>query len=385
MLQHLLWTAWVIASCAAEKAVLTNSELPVAVAVTVTAGILNTGWHDGLDVFVHAAKRAFRKSRWKIDLLALVPENLAKDELSALAEIGFTTRPVPVPVLLKDVQSKYARWQMEKFGCCGDLEGLKYYGAALTEYARVLVLDADVLILEPLDEIFDLPRRHALVGTYNHNLDISASVFPPMQGGFLLFVPNMDDFHALVNLTREGDFRSKTAWKGSNTGWCYGGVGPQGLLSFYYNQVRPGQQGFDRTGPMKGYDVPGNETRQPPASRFLPLDHSVYNVLVPHMKRLEMWAPWRAVLAKTAFSAERIKAFHFSGMCQKPWKCSPTGARMCESMTSRWWALRAELATDSDEGRCAAGGVYQPLKRLRGSSRAAAVASGRDSAASREL
>mmetsp|Transcript_11667 Transcript_11667/g.36386 ORF Transcript_11667/g.36386 Transcript_11667/m.36386 type:complete len:379 (-) Transcript_11667:36-1172(-) len=339
-----------------------GSRLPVAVAVTVTGGITQSpGWRDGLAVFAHAARRALANSSRRVDLLALVPDSLPELEVAAVAELGLTPRPLPVPVLRDDVQSRFARWSMAKFGCCGDLEGLKYYGAALLEYERVLVLDADVLLLEPIDEIFDIPSSHALVGTYNHNLDISSSVFPAVQGGFLLFSPSLSDFQALVNLTREGDYRAETGWKGSNTGWVYGGVGPQGLLSFYYNQVRPGQPGFDPTAPQKGYDVPGNATVQPPGSRFLPLDHSVYNVLVPDLRRMRMWAPWKAELALAAFDASRVKAFHFSGLCQKPWQCVPTGSLLCEAMTSRWWELRAELAGGAHTGRCRVGAMYEPL------------------------
>ena len=41
-----------------------------------------------------------------------------------------------------------------------------------------------------------------------------------VQGGFLLFRPSKTDFEHLKALTREGDFRDSTGWKGSGVGWC---------------------------------------------------------------------------------------------------------------------------------------------------------------------
>merc|ERR1719401_1299246 len=112
-------------------------------------------------------------------------------------------------------------------------ETLKYWGLAMTEYDRVLVIDADVLILSPMDELME--RKEDIIGVYDHGLDIDTSTVPPIQGGFLLFRPNATDFEEVKRLTREGDWGG-SGWKQSGIGWCYGGVGPDGLLSYYFNK-----------------------------------------------------------------------------------------------------------------------------------------------------
>merc|ERR1719401_760400 len=112
-------------------------------------------------------------------------------------------------------------------------ETLKYWGLAMTEYDRVLVIDADVLILSPMDELME--REEDIIGVYDHGLDVDVSTVPPIQGGFLLLRPNMTDFEEIKRLTREGDWAGD-GWKHSGIGWCYGGVGPDGLLSYYFNR-----------------------------------------------------------------------------------------------------------------------------------------------------
>merc|ERR1719230_1557909 len=89
------------------------------------------------------------------------------------------------------------------------------------------------MILDPMDELMD--RKEDFLGTFDHGLDSPGSTVPPVQGGFLLFKPNMTDFEAIKELTREGDFTGR-GWKGSNIGWAYGGTGPDGLLAYYYHK-----------------------------------------------------------------------------------------------------------------------------------------------------
>ena len=47
----------------------------------------------------------------------------------------------------------------------------------------------------------------------------------------------MDDFHRLIDVVMEGDFRSGSAWGGSHIGWCYGGKTIQGVLPYYYSHI----------------------------------------------------------------------------------------------------------------------------------------------------
>jgi len=260
---------------------------------------------------------------------------------------------VPVPVPLEQVADLWVREELSKV--LGELEQLKYYGANFTEYDRVVVLDGDTIFLGPIDELLEDTSGAQLQGIYDHELDIEGSAFPPLNSGFLVYTPDGADFDGLAALVRRGDFRPGTGWEGSGTGWTYG-TGSQGVLSFWYNQVHPGVKGYDATPPVKGKDLPGaNWTVQPAGSRFRPLDRSVYNVIETDLLQ--------EALAANLTDASRVRHFHFTGKCSKPWQCSAYRSDFCEEMLQRWSALRAELARErgGQQGRCSAGGKYQRL------------------------
>jgi len=290
-----------------------------------------------------------------------MPESLSNEDRRTFAEMGFAVVAKPPFVPLDEVQNAFGRSEMQK-GCCGDAENLKFYAAELVQYDFVLVVDGDIMMLRSFDELLDVDTKIRLLGTYDYELDTPGSAFPPINGGWLLFRPNLTDFHALRALIREGDFRPSSGWKGSGTGWAYGGAGPQGLLSFYFNQVVPGKPEFNTTTPQRGDgDVTGRKfTRQPESSRFLNLDRAVYDVMA--MPTLV------ASLKSPDESFERVQSFHFAGNCLKPWACQETKSAICERATAQWFVLRKEVATmlgvEAPE-RCRPGGGYKSLPQVR--------------------
>eukprot|EP00927_Polykrikos_kofoidii_P027108 TRINITY_DN23975_c0_g3_i1.p1 TRINITY_DN23975_c0_g3~~TRINITY_DN23975_c0_g3_i1.p1 ORF type:complete len:435 (-),score=56.38 TRINITY_DN23975_c0_g3_i1:125-1429(-) len=344
-----------------------EGDLSVAIAVIVPYGVVNHDpqWQDGFAVFAQSARTAMARSKRcrKVDYLAFVPEDVAVDdagrmqERDALARLGLTAIFVPIPVRLEEVGTAEGREILSKV--LGEKEQLKYYGAAMTEYDRVLVADADVILLHPFDELFDLSPKAGMVGTYDHEMDIRDSVFPPVNSGFLLFTPDKADFDGLVEVYREGNLTGR-GFRYSGTGYTYG-AGSQGMLSFFYNQWIPGYPGVNFTvRPVKGQDLPGMPaTVQPPGSRFYPVDRSIYGVILTDSLK---WA-----LSAGHASVDKVKAFHFAGGCLKPWTCSPTNTDLCNAMTDRWWDMRHEV--ESAHGlprteRCQEWHAYQPMFML---------------------
>lgn len=321
--------------------------LSVAYAAILPYGAMNkSSWRDGLAVLALSLRRAANRSAHRAAFLAILPDSLPRqeEERRVLALLGLEARFVPVPVPLDQVRTAFARRALSKV--LGQFEQLKYYGAAFTEYDRVVILDADTMFLSPIDELFREEAGIRMHGTYAHDLDIRTSVFPPINSGFMVYIPDKRDFDRIKDIVRRGDFRGGTGWDGSGTGYTYG-TGSQGVLSYYYNQVHPGVEGFNPTPPQKGKDLPGlNFTKQPNTSRFRPLDRSVYNVVVGPL------LVEAAGLNRT--DASRVKVFHFTGKCQKPWKCHRISFEICEEMTRRWWSFRAELAKTwgGDAKRC---------------------------------
>ena len=100
-------------------------------------------------------------------------------------------------------------------------------------------------------------------------------LFP--NGGFLSVVPDRAVLDDLVRLTRETPFVGGRGWNASDIGYYYGGIGPQGLLSFYFFEVL-----MDRA--LRGkkradVDISGANVKRlwPRGRAFLELDQCVYN------------------------------------------------------------------------------------------------------------
>jgi len=293
-----------------------------------------------------------------MDLMALVPDTLPEqeNEKSAFEKLGIRFKSVPIPVPLSQVENRAGAEVLK--GALGEYEQLKYYGAAWEEYDRAVVMDADVIFLKPIDELLEATTApYSASGVYDHEMDVPESRFPPINTGFFVVVPNKEDFNKLVSIYRRGDIGGN-GWDNSGTGWTYG-TGSQGILSYYYNQVRPDAEGFSTDTPIKGVDYPGlSWTVQPPSSRFLPQDRSVYNVVDTE--------PLQQALAKGSTNVDRVSVFHFAGgSCPKPWTCIHiVGDHLCDVMTQKWWNLRSEVAAakglDASVKHCSEEG-YIPL------------------------
>jgi len=343
--------------------VATPSKVPLKVAMLIVApkGLAGSapGWHDAFAVLAHSVRVAAQKSAHTMELIALVPDTLPAQakEQQAFEKLGIKFMSVPIPVPLSQVENRQGAEILT--GALGEYEQLKYYGAALDNYDRAVVMDADVMVLKPIDELLEATTMpYAASGVYDHEMDVQGSRFPPINTGFFVVVPNKKDFNKLVSIYRRGDIGGG-GWDNSGTGWTYG-TGSQGILSYYYNQVLPDVNGFSTDNPTKGIDYPGMTwTKQPANSRFLPQDRSVYNVVDTK--------PLLQALAKGSTQVDRVSVFHFAGgSCPKPWTCGYVDDvdQLCKTMTKLWWSLRSEVAAKhglhaseqcSDEG-------YVPLK-----------------------
>lgn len=353
-----------------------SDSLKVAYAIFVT-DLESAAWQDAMAVMAHSLKNARAKSRHVVTLMVLAPEGLPDDKSEMLLSFGFDQvlrRPIPVP--LSDIQSDQARSEMGHTQGTGKgltfalaEETIKYWGIAQTQFDRVLVLDADTLVLDPMDELMDL--REDFVGTYDHGLDCCGSAIPPVQGGFLLFRPNATDFEMVKALTREGDWRGGAGWKGSHVGYWYGGIGPDGLLQYFYNKDALASRALSSHGHRdlpEGIQKPGLA-----GSRMKVVDRSVYDVLISDRLTEDL----RDVTSEADRDATiaGVKSVHFTGNCLKPWSCwSPEGQHvpwLCQAMHNRWWNMWEDVAEERlrVSGRsatvagshCQPGGHYQPL------------------------
>ena len=74
---------------------------------------------------------------------------------STLVDLGYTLVERQTPVAVKDIQGDFLRQNIEKNGCCGEKELVKLEAYTLIDHPIVVHLDLDVLVLKPMDALFD--------------------------------------------------------------------------------------------------------------------------------------------------------------------------------------------------------------------------------------
>lgn len=132
-----------------------------------------------------------------------------------------------IPLDVDEIEGDYLRDHIRKNGCCGATELLKLYAWLLTDYHRVVHLDMDSMVLQSLDELYDMEDKD-LIYTCDYGMMTKGSKACPVQGGFFVLRPNQEDFDGLVAVMKKGDFREGSAWGGENIGWYWGGMTIQG-------------------------------------------------------------------------------------------------------------------------------------------------------------
>lgn len=146
-----------------------------------------------------------------------------------------------IPVDITTIKGKYLREHIAKNGCCGATELLKLYAWLLTDYHRVVHLDMDSMVVQPMDELYDMEGKDFLY-TCDYGMMTKGSKACPVQGGFFVLRPNEADYQGLLATVKEGDFREGSAWGGEGIGWFWGGMTIQGTVKRMVDVVGQGTQ-----------------------------------------------------------------------------------------------------------------------------------------------
>ena len=240
-------------------------------------------------------------------------------------------------------------------GCCGEKELIKLEAYTLTDYPIVVHLDLDVLVLKPMDDLFDLmlqgtaastsgsaskpvavmwpekplPHRIDAFYTYDYNMVGASNPRKPVQGGFLVARPNQTVYEEFRQLVLEGDFRQGHGW-GGLVGPFHGSMTFQGLVPYYYDVLHPGN---------------GVE-----------LSRCVYNQMADNPRDKPTVADVVNGNCRTGQDEcedcrsrpiTDVVTAHFT-LCQKPWWCLPHSQdqiqhRLCRQLTHVWYQVRSEL------------------------------------------
>lgn len=269
--------------------------LKVAYAITITK---DGPYLDGAAVMKHSIERL--SSPHDVEYVAIVHAGVQSTRPS-LAKLGMKIVEFEMPLSSSEIRGEHLRETIDKSGCCGTSELLKLRAFQLTQYDRVVLLDMDTAIKQPLDHLFDIDKE--IIFTYDHAMDGPGTAAPPAQGGFFVLKPSLRTYDRFLDIMREGDFRPSSGWAGSGIGWCYGGQTIQGVVSYYYNRVDP-------------------------ANKHI-LDHCTYNAMVS-TKECE----------STPF--DKVISIHYT-VCQKPWECNGGSRPLCKEMEKFWWDVRRSL------------------------------------------
>eukprot|EP00527_Entomoneis_sp_CCMP2396_P008626 CAMPEP_0198155024 /NCGR_PEP_ID=MMETSP1443-20131203/68917_1 /TAXON_ID=186043 /ORGANISM="Entomoneis sp., Strain CCMP2396" /LENGTH=421 /DNA_ID=CAMNT_0043821753 /DNA_START=262 /DNA_END=1528 /DNA_ORIENTATION=+ len=219
-------------------------------------------------IHLNSVQHAESKSKYDYQLYAFVhPE--ATNCSTYLSDYNYTVKvldtPFDVSMIKKEIYKE--RIQREEAGCCKEKEFLKLYSYTLQQHPIVVHLDADCLILKPLDDLFDamlLPdeeEKHLGTNIVQWPKDQMVkrrihSFFtrdypmgnPTMkvehfgvQGGFWIVRPNLTAFEEFKHLIIEGNFSS--GWYDADTKYpgFYGAAMIQGLVGFFYGHIHPNQ------------------------------------------------------------------------------------------------------------------------------------------------
>jgi hypothetical protein len=124
-----------------------------AYAITITK---DGFFQDGAAVLAYSIMKYSWNATYDISFVAFVHPNVTLAR-PGLAKLGFHVIEVPIPVNRTAIKFDFLREKIDKNGCCGSAEMIKVTAYRLTQYERVIHLDADVIFLNvkgPID-LFD--------------------------------------------------------------------------------------------------------------------------------------------------------------------------------------------------------------------------------------
>ncbi|CAN0003734.1 unnamed protein product, partial [Ectocarpus sp. 4 AP-2014] len=127
----------------------------VAFAISVTSLELPTAstMLDSAEVLIQSIRAACKLSRYRCEALALTLPSVSQEGRQHLEGMGWRVVEKDLPVAVEDIENETYRKHVVKSGCCGANEFIKLHAYTLTQYHRVMHVDADTLMLHPMDEL----------------------------------------------------------------------------------------------------------------------------------------------------------------------------------------------------------------------------------------
>ena len=228
----------------------------VAFVVTVTGCSGEFFVVDGAAVLAYSihqnSARGTNRSRYDYDLYVFHHPNASECALP-LEKLGYIVEERDTPVEIAEIRNEQLQEHIQTWGCCGEKELIKFEAFTLTQYPIVVLLDADTLVLQPLDRLFDflldstkvpnpddlmfidkpamsgmntnvtIPEKIDLLYTTDYPIVEPDRFLKPTQGGFVVLRPNITIYNDIIEIVREGDYRFWSGW-GGRTSVFWGGM-----------------------------------------------------------------------------------------------------------------------------------------------------------------
>ena len=142
--------------------------------------------------------------------------NMIKNEYGILDDMRF--------VISKNVV--YAA--RDNLNCCNGQEFGKLDGWKLIEYDYIFMLDWDIKLLKPIDELF------YCMESKKYDFFNTKGSMSPFNGGFLVLRPNIEIYKEMRYLLKYGIFTNDDNWFASNIDFFHGAETNQGFLFWYF-------------------------------------------------------------------------------------------------------------------------------------------------------
>jgi len=263
-----------------------------------------------------------------------------------LESLGYNILIRDTPINASEIKGEFLRDHVVKSGCCGEKEFIKLYSYTLMDHPIVVHLDLDCLVLKPFDDLFDamlegpnspareriklmfpnatsteksLPSRINAYFTRDYNMVNPGKEHVGVQGGFLIVRPNMTVYEEYREIILEGDFGPGVGWGRKGYGGYFGAQQIQGLCSYYYDYIHPGEAAeLNRC----YFNAMADNPRQ--KGRCRTGEHECEDC--------------------TAKNVGDIYSVHFT-LCQKPWLCRyfERVQSLCHDMHHEWFRMRKDL------------------------------------------
>ena len=309
---------------------------------------------EGAAVLAHSIHQAHQHSPYRAQLYAIYHPDAASCA-HTIQDLGYQMLERNVFVNVSDIQGENLRSVIQGSGCCGEKELIKLEAYTLTQHPVVVHLDLDVLVLKPLDTLFDRmlrPQSAPQQQRYDYDMWASTSETPstinafytydyntvhpnvqykPVQGGFLVLRPDMNVYQEFRQIVLQGDYRRGSGW-GGKVGPFYGGPTFQGIIPYYYAVLHP------NTAVELNRCIFNSMADNPTTQRTK--DESLQG-LCRTGQRMDECEDCRQR------PVEDIYTFHYT-ICYKPWTCSPhthdsIPHRLCRRAIHEWFRTRSKM------------------------------------------